>query len=195
MIRIPNKATCISIVALVFAVTGTATAAGLITGAQIKNNTVDSIDLRNNTVASQDVKNGSLTSLDVKDGTLKTADFAAGQLTTGPVGPAGAPGAPGATGAAGPAGPAGASGVSGLEIVMVSSANDSYGLKVATASCPTGKRVIGGGGRLVGAPGFVALDESYPLGTTQYRAYGTEINATANNWRVDAFAICALIPA
>jgi len=192
MIRIPSKATCISLVALVFAVTGTATAAGLITGAQIKNNTVASADLRNNSVATQDVKNNSLTSLDIQDGSLKTSDFAPGQLTTGPVGPAGPAGAPGATGATGPAG---VPGISGLEIVTVSSATDSLGLKLATASCPVGKKVIGGGGRLVGASGFVALDESYPLGTTQYRVYGSEVNPTASNWRVDAFAICASVPA
>jgi hypothetical protein len=72
------------VVALLFVVAGSATAASLITGKQ--------------------VKNGSLTGLDVKDRSLTARDFK-GSLR-GPVGPAGTPGAAGATGATGPAGPA-----------------------------------------------------------------------------------------
>jgi hypothetical protein len=190
MIRIPSKATCISTVALLFAVTGTATAAGLITGAQIKDNTVGSPDIRNNSIATQDVKNNSVTSLDVKDGSLKTSDFAPGQLSTGPVGPAGPAGAPGATGATGAQG---APGVSALEIVSVQGALDSLSGKVVSVNCPAGKKLLGGGARLIGEAGNVALDESYPLTATQWRAYGTEVNATAGNWRIDAFAICATV--
>ena len=181
MIGFPSKATCISTVALLFAVTGTATAAGLITGAQIKDNTVGSPDLRNNAVATQDIKNNSVTSLAVQDGSLKSVDFAAGELTTGPAGPAG------------PAGAAGAPGVSGLEIVNVQSASDSVSPKVLTANCPAGKKLVGGGGRIINQAGFVALDESYPVSATSWRLTGTEVNPTIGNWYVNAYAICAVV--
>ena len=190
MIGFPSKATCISTVALLFAVTGTATAAGLITGAQIKDNTVGSPDLRNNAVASQDIKNNSVSSLDVQDGSLKSVDFAAGELTTGPAGPAGPAGA---MGPAGPAGAAGAPGVSGLEIVNVQSASDSVSPKVLTANCPAGKKLVGGGGRIINQAGFVALDESYPVSATSWRLTGTEVNSTIGNWYVNAYAICAVV--
>jgi hypothetical protein len=193
MFRIPSPATCISTVALLFAATGTAAASGLITGAQIKDNTVGSPDIRNNSIATQDVKNNSLTSLDVLDGSLKTSDFAPGQLSTGPAGPAGPAGAPGAVGTTGAVGPQGAPGVSGLEIVTTQSANDSAGSKVIGASCPAGKQLLGGGARIVGAAGSVALDESYPLTATQWRATATEVVATGANWYVNAYAICATV--
>jgi hypothetical protein len=190
MIRLPKPATCIATVALLLAVTGTATAAGLITGAQIKDNTVGSPDLRNNGVATQDVRNNSLTSLDVADGSLKAVDFAAGELATGPAGPAGPAGT---VGPAGPAGPQGAPGVSGLEIVTVSSVSNSTVGKAIEASCPAGKKLLGGGAQLFGAPGSLALDESFPNGAATWRATAYEVAPTASNWTVTAYAICATV--
>jgi len=193
MIRIPSPATCVSTVALLFAVTGTATAAGLITGAQIKNNTVGSPDIRNNSIATQDVKNNSLTSLDVHDGSLKATDFAAGELTTGPAGPAGPAGSAGPTGPAGVAGPQGVPGASGVQIVTVSTVSNSANVKWIQAHCPAGKSVVGGGAKLFNAGGFVALDESYPASATSWLASGYEINPTFANWSLMVFAICATV--
>lgn len=59
----------------------TATAAKLITGAQIKN--------------------GTITSADIRDGSIRAVDLAPGTATAGPVGAAGVQGAAGASGAAG----------------------------------------------------------------------------------------------
>jgi hypothetical protein len=77
---------------------GTATAAHMITGAQIKN--------------------GSVTGRDVKDKSLTAADFkgsVAGETgPQGPIGPQGVTGAQGATGSAGPTGPKGATGDLGV---------------------------------------------------------------------------------
>jgi hypothetical protein len=72
--------------ALVLVTAGSATAAGLITG--------------------KDIKNGSVTSKDVKNGSLVLKDFKKSERgkLVGPAGPAGGTGATGATGAAGPAG-------------------------------------------------------------------------------------------
>lgn len=77
--------------ALVLITTGGATAAGLITG--------------------KEIKDGSVSTKDVKNGSLLLKDFKKSERSklVGPAGPAGGTGATGATGAAGAAGAAGAS--------------------------------------------------------------------------------------
>ena len=65
---------------------------------------------------------------------------------TGPSGPTGADGAPGPSGQAGATGPSGsAGGISGYEIVTVAFNIPGQAETVATAMCPEGKRVLGGG--------------------------------------------------
>jgi Collagen triple helix repeat (20 copies) len=80
----------------------------------------------------------------------------------GPVGPAGAAGAKGAPGAPGPAGAAGAKGASGVASSSVvqgtavsSIADPTAGtITSATASCPAGRVLLGGGGQVSdGEPG------------------------------------------
>lgn len=61
-------AALIAAVALVGAGTGSAVAAKMITGADIKNNTVASADLKNNNVASADLKNGGVKEKDLAAG-------------------------------------------------------------------------------------------------------------------------------
>jgi len=79
---------------------------------------------------------------------------------TGPAGPKGDTGATGATGptgaqgeagATGPAGPPGPAGISGYEIVVAVGpfVDNGGGLFGATALCPAGKSVIGGGARIL----------------------------------------------
>ena len=160
----------ISVLALIVALSSSATAAVMINGK----------DIKKNTVASKQIKNDSVTSKDVKDKTLQLRDFnpaaiadlsAAGAAGVtgpqGPAGPAGADGAPGAkgddgnagpAGTAGPpgpagiAGPAGASGISGYEIVSKSvliqgyADTSSWGWGKVIAVCPGTKRALGGGG-------------------------------------------------
>ena len=181
-IRIPSPAIVIASLALLLSLTGTAVASVLITGAQIKNNTVGTLDLKNNDVRSADVRNNGLTSLDVMNGTLKAIDFAPGQLPAGPAGPAGQQG---------PAGPQGAPGLAGLEIVSAESPSSSDASRQVEATCPAGKVVVGGGAHIWNAPGDVALDESYPAGTSKWRATAWEVNATGANWHLMAYAICA----
>jgi hypothetical protein len=193
-IRIPAPATIVACIALVAALSGTAAAAGLITGAQVANNTLSGLDLRNGSVSGLDVTNGSLTSLDVRDRTLRAADFAPGVLGSGipgPAGPQGPAGPAGPQGAAGPAGPQGASGLSGVEIVSAETAHDSASSKGLDIACPGSKKLIGGGARLYGAAGLVALDESYPKDATTWRATGDEVTATGISWWVVGYAICA----
>lgn len=87
-----SPAVVISAIAMFFALGGSAVAAKLITGKQIKNGSVAGVD----------IKNGSLTGGDIKNGSVKQADIAPGVLTSGPSG------ATGATGATGPTGPSNA---------------------------------------------------------------------------------------
>jgi hypothetical protein len=108
----------VALAAIVIASTGSATAATLITGGQVRNSSLSGADVRDESLTGKDVKN--LGTGDVKDGTLLAKDFRAGQLPgangTGAVGPRGEQGPTGArgeTGAAGPAGPAGAKGDAG----------------------------------------------------------------------------------
>ena len=50
-------------------------AGSLITGAQIKDNSVTGKDLKNNSVTGQDLKNGTVTGKDLKDGTVAGKDL------------------------------------------------------------------------------------------------------------------------
>ena len=195
-IRIPAPATIIACVALVAALSGTAAAAGLITGAQVANGTLSGLDLRNGTVSGLDVTNGSLTSLDVRDHTLRAVDFAPGVLGSGagipgPAGPQGPAGPAGPQGPAGPAGPQGSPGVSAVQIVTADSADNSVPFKPIDVTCPGGKKVLGGGARLFGAGGDVAIDESYPTDASTWHAVGYEVIGTALSWHISAYAICA----
>lgn len=187
-IRTLSPATVIATIALLFSLTGTAVAGGLITGANILNGSVSSVD----------VMNESLRTVDIRNGTLLPEDFKGKKFPTGPKGDQGPAGPAGAQGAAGPAGPAGPQGVAGLSqvtVVTAESASDSDGSKFVDAHCPAGKRIIGGGATLVGAYGDIALDENTPLNATTWRAMGFEVNATGANWSVRAHAICAVVGA
>jgi hypothetical protein len=97
--RRPSGSTVLALLALFVAVGGTATAATVITGKQIRNNSVTGADIRNSSLGNADVRNGS----------LLARDFRRGQL------PRGARGFTGATGAAGARGAAGVNGFGRLE--------------------------------------------------------------------------------
>lgn len=118
---------------------GSATAARMITGAQVRNSSLTGADIRNK----------SLTSLDFTGSVRGPA---------GPAGPAGAPGAPGAAGVAsitrvdGPAVAQGAFG-SGSEV------------QTSTATCPPGSFVTGGGYNSQGIDNLIEYAKSSP---TQY---------------------------
>jgi len=179
-IRAITPATVIASLALLVSLSGTAVAGALITGANVKNNSLSGLDILNESLGSKDVRNG----------TLLPKDFKAGSLPAGQQGP---PGPVGPQGPAGPAGPQGAPGVSGFEIVNVASALSSDDEKAITATCPAGKKVLGGGG-FAGSLIFtddVALIASNPSGTTGWRVAAQETDATGAVWLVRAYAVCA----
>jgi hypothetical protein len=76
----PSPSTALALLALFIAVGGTATAATIITGRQV----------RDNSLTTNDVRNNSLTHRDVRDRSLLARDFRRGQLPRGPEGPPGA---------------------------------------------------------------------------------------------------------
>jgi Collagen triple helix repeat (20 copies) len=122
-------------------------------------------------------------------------------------GPAGPPGANGAQGPQGPGGPAGAKGdkgdtgapgppgVSGLVRVTAASAFDTVNGKSATATCPTGKRVVGSGAEISGAIGAVVIDDLTPSANlTSVFATGYQVPGTsATSWSINTYALCAFV--
>jgi hypothetical protein len=162
----PSPALIVALIALFVALGGTgyAAATGSIDGREIKNSSIQSKDIKNSSVTGSDVKNKSLT----------PGDFS-GSVT----GPAGA------QGARGPAG------LSGVERVAETVPNSSNNAKTHTVTCPVGKRVIGGGARIVSGEGQVTLDESYPNSDTTYFGETRTIGGGNVDHGLVVVAICA----
>jgi hypothetical protein len=167
-VRHPSPALVISCLALTVALGGTSFAAVQ----ALPKNSVGTAQLKNSAVISAKVKNHS----------LLRADFAAGQLPAGPRGPAGP---------TGPAGPAGPAGLSGLERVESTSTSNSVTPKTQATTCPAGKRLVGGGVRLNPLLTQLVVQQSFPDNDNTYRATVREVSATAANWSITVFAVCA----
>ena len=152
-------------VALVVGVGGTATAATLITGAQIQDGSV----------YSRDIANGTLTGTDVKDESLTPTDFSGS--VQGPAGPAGPPG---------PQGPAGVSGLQYVTNRLDITAGDTgyWG-----AHCPVGKVVLGGGVSSTNAY-YARIVESAPLDNGAGWWVGLR-NQHSSSFAAYAWAVCA----
>ena len=170
-IRRPSPALVISCLALTLALGGT----GYATVLQVPKNSVGTPQLKNSAVTSAKVKNRS----------LLRADFASGQLPAGPRGP---------VGPVGPAGPAGPAGLTGAERVDATSPSNSTSTRTMTVACPTGKRLLGGGVRLNPVLAQLAVQQSFPDDDNVYRASVREVTATALNWSITVFAVCAVAP-
>jgi hypothetical protein len=103
-------------------------------------------------------------------------------------------GAVGPVGPAGPAGPIGPAGISGEQLVTAASGSNSNDVKSQSASCPSGKKVIGGGASVSVTSSPLALTSSAPSGDlTGWTAQAQETAAFAGNWRVSVYAICAAV--
>lgn len=131
----------LAVVALLVVSAGSATAAALVTGKQIKDGTVTGKDLRDRSV----------TGTDVGDASLGPADFAG--VVEGPPGPRG------------PQGPRGLPGIRGVEYVTSAALFLPPGKwGAAFATCPVAAMPIGGGFATLGGPGGMTLTESSPFG-------------------------------
>ena len=109
----------------------------------------------------------------------------------GPAGAAGAPGAPGSNGTPG------APGLSGVEVVtqpgnMIT--NNTLAESSATATCPAGKKVLGGGisyevaGTFITPPGTIV---SRPVTTDPQGWIASAVAQNNDDWGVTAYAVCA----
>jgi len=81
----------------------------------------------------------------------------------------------------------------GLQRVAATSATDSATNKSVTATCPTGKKVVGTGHEIANGKGQVLLDDVVPSSDlTSVRAEAFEDqDGTTNNWSLTAYAVCA----
>ncbi len=114
--------------------------------AVLPRNSVGTLQLKRNAVTARKISPNAVRGAHVLDGSLLATDFKSGQL---PAGPKGGKGAQGATG------------LSGLVRVTASSPNTSSN-KSASVSCPSGKKVVGGGLIVSAYPG-ITIRQSYPL--------------------------------
>jgi hypothetical protein len=172
MLKRISPATIIILVAALFVVlTSTATAAKLITGKQIKDGSIGLVDL------SAKAKNA-----------LKGKQGPSGPQ--GPQGPAGLAGAAGVPGPAGGFDPAKVSYVYGETVEVLPGTVDVPTEGEATALCPAGAKVTGGG------MFFAQLDDNYdivdngPLGDGS----GWSVivaNGSADSAFIAAYAVCA----
>jgi hypothetical protein len=139
-----------------------------------------------------------------KGGDLRVIDLAKGQTCkAGEVGlnwnlrgPTGPQGPQGLAGGQGQKGDKGEPGLSGVEQVTASvDLGDPDNGKAATATCPTGKRVISGGYTIIGqAPAHVAVDENLPTadGTGWHAYLRNEYVEDGTGWGLAVTAVCAL---
>lgn len=177
--RRPSPAMVVACLALLVALGGTSVAA---VSQLVPRNSVGTAQLKKNAVVSTKVKNRS----------LLAADFKAGQL---PAGAAGPEGDKGGKGDKGDKGDTGAPGVSEYEIVTAQSPTDSTANKAITASCPAGKKLLGGGALTIPANATTSwVVASFPPNATSWQARGTETPGYVGTWTLSAVAICAKIP-
>jgi Collagen triple helix repeat (20 copies) len=144
--RRPSPAMAVAIVALLAGFSGSATAALVTTGKQIKDGTVTGKDVKNRTLGTKKLSTKAITSLKGQRGP------AGPQGPKGEAGVQGAQGLKGDTGAAGPQGPKGDTGVAQTTTRIAGiafTANGSIGeYKDGAAMCQAGETVVGGGYRL-----------------------------------------------
>ncbi len=166
-------------------------------------NSVKSENIGKEQVKSSDIAKNAITSPKVKNGSLLGTDFQAGQLPAGPQGPKGDKGEQGPQG---PRGLRGAVGISGLEKVSQTSVENSTSPKVVVANCGAGKSAVSASYDIVGGkegvtPNGVAnviadvVEPSFPApgATGAVAVEAWEVNPTALNWSITAFALCAAL--
>ncbi len=110
---------------------------------------------------------------------------------TGPQGAQGPKGDTGAQGPEGPQGPQGPAGVSGLQRVQGSATSISAGGSgSSTVTCPSGKKVTGGGGNTPTGVTKTYITDSYPNSAlTTWTVYATNTATTSSS--ITSWAVCA----
>ena len=183
--KLPSPAAVLASVALLVALGGTSVAAVVtvprasVGTAELRNGAVTAAKIRNGNVTSADIGDGSVSSADVRNGSLRRVDFRAGQIPHGPTGPQGPPGAPG---------------VSGREQIASETPLTSTSPKNLSATCPSGKKVLGGGVEISGAGrARVTAVENKPNGDSAWEGEAFEAVSTNATWKLVVHAICAIV--
>ncbi|HXG76571.1 MAG TPA: hypothetical protein VNJ53_08380 [Gaiellaceae bacterium] len=187
-LRLPSPGLVVGSLALAVALGGVSYAAvesvprGSVGTVHLKNGAVTSAKLRNQAVTAAKIRRNTITSDRIRNGTLLRADFAPGQLPSG-----------GGEGVPGPAGPQGPPGLANLGRVDVATGTSSVSSKSAVVNCPSGKRVVGGGARVLGAgANRVSIVESFPDSDgDKWNARAAEVVGTTATWQLQAYALCA----
>jgi hypothetical protein len=178
--KLPSPAAVLASGALAVALGGTSVAAvatvprASVGTAELRNGAVTTAKIKNGNVTSADIADGSVSSADVRNGTLRRVDFRPGQIPPGPTGPQGP------------------SGVSGREQVASETPLTSGSPKNLTATCPAGKKVLGGGVEISGAGrNRVTAVENKPSGDNAWEGEAFEAVTTQSSWKLVVHAICA----
>lgn len=113
------------------------------------------------------------------------------QGPAGPQGPIGGSGPQGPQGEQGPAGPAGPAGISGYEIAVVEFAQSIPGWETVQpkAMCPSGKKVLGGGGYSTSTT--VIGIGSIPYDDDGWRVFFSNTLPASQSPTIRVYAICA----
>ena len=206
LLRLPSPTLVIACIALGIALGGTGYATvlsvpdGSVTTVKIKNGavttpklknaavTADKLasaavaegKLKNDAVTGAKIKAAAVTASEVKDGSLLKEDFATGQLPAGPPGPRG---------------PAGPPGISGLQRFDAATSSSSANSKSVVVTCPSGKRVVGGGARVTGnGSPKVSITENFPDSDgDKWNGKANEVVATSAAWQLQVYALCATV--
>jgi hypothetical protein len=172
-------------------------AKGAVTTPKLKNGAVTSPKLANGAVINSKIANGAVTGSKLANEAVGSGKLAKNAVTTNKIGTESV-----TTGKLGKEAVTSAKVsfytqlVKNVTYVNAESPTDSEDAKTVTASCPAGKQAIGGGARVNGELKEVAVTGSNPfVGTsgerTGWSAFARESSATASNWSVAAFAVCA----
>jgi trimeric autotransporter adhesin len=161
------------------AVRSAALGGGVVTEGKLKNGAVTSSKIAGNAVGTEKLANNA-----VNTGKLASDSVTAGKIANGAVGSASL--APAFL----------AQLVKNVVYVNKASlANTSEEVKTVSAECPTGKQLVGGGARVLGAATKVAVTESAPIldaeKRTSWSAAARAIDTEASAWAIEAHAICA----
>lgn len=172
-------------VLLVVAMAGSATAAALITGKDVKNGSLTGKDVKDRSLTGKDVKDRSLTGADVKDQGLTGADVKDGSLSGKDVQDGTV--AEGDLGASVKA-KLNAPNVAGYEVVTETVELESDGEGAVFVACSAGKVAVGGGGAFAdAATTTTSIEASLPQKVIRGDSllFADPEPGFADGWRVD----------
>lgn len=181
----------LSTTALVVALLGSTPVGEAARDAAFPRNSVGTAQLKANAVTGPKIKNRSVSGAELTLRSITAAHMKPGTLLAGPKGDKGDRGDAGAKGDRGEKGDKGDAGLAGVQVVQSAGVTlPANGTALARATCPTGKRAIGGGGHVAGAaPGIGTISSSIPIGGNQWQAaYKSHSGSAAVIW---AYVVCA----